>query len=121
MRDIPGYENLYAVTNDGQVYKKKTGRLTKGSINKYGYYVTSLTKDGISKNYLVHRLVAMAWLPNPDNLPQVNHKDENKENNCVDNLEWCSAEYNTNYGTRNFRASIAIQEYYQKKRLQEEE
>ena len=121
MRDIPGYEDLYAITEDGQVYKKKTGRMTKGSLNTKGYYITTLTKNGVSKRWLVHRLVALAYIPNPDNLPYINHKDENKSNNCVDNLEWCSPEYNSNYGTGSFRASLAIQEHYRKKKLQEAE
>lgn len=55
----------------------------------------------------VHRLVAQVWIPNPDNLPEVNHKDEDKTNNCVDNLEWCTREYNNNYGTRNARMSAS--------------
>lgn len=58
-------------------------------------------KNGKAKHEYIHRLVAIAFLDNPDNLPQVNHKDENKANNCVENLEWCSVKYNINYGTRN--------------------
>ena len=68
-----------------------------------GYYYVCLSKNGIVKNYFVHRLVAEVFLPNPDNLPCVNHKDEDKSNNNVDNLEWCTHEYNINYGTRNKR------------------
>lgn len=61
----------------------------------------SLCKDGEQKNYLVHRLVAEAYLPNPNDLPLINHKDENKENNALPNLEWCTYEYNNSYGSRN--------------------
>jgi hypothetical protein len=64
----------------------------------------SLTKNKIAKKHKVHRLVAIAFIDNPDNLPQVNHKDENKTNNSVENLEWCDAKYNINYGTRTERA-----------------
>ena len=68
-----------------------------------GYYSVGLSKNGILKRYYVHRLVAEAFLPNSDNLPLINHKDENKSNNNVNNLEWCDVKYNTNYGTRNKR------------------
>lgn len=63
------------------------------------YYQTVLYKNKSCKSYYIHRLVAETFISNPDNLPFVNHKDENKQNNCVDNLEWCTQKYNINYGT----------------------
>ena len=117
-KDILGYEGLYQVSNFGRVrsldriVKEKNGKnkFLKGKILKYilvygGYMVVRLSKNGILKNYYVHRLVAQAFLDNPDNLPQVNHKDENPLNNVVSNLEWVSAKYNCNYGTRNERVA----------------
>ena len=117
-KDILGYEGLYQVSNFGRVrsldriVKEKNGKnkFLKGKILKYilvygGYMVVRLSKNGILKNYYVHRLVAQAFLDNPDNLPCVNHKDENPQNNVVSNLEWCDAKYNLNYGTRNKRIS----------------
>ena len=105
--DIEGYENLYQVSNMGRVKSLGNGKsnksklkIMKTNLNHKGYPMISLCKDGKNKGYSVHRLVAKAFIPNPDNLPQVNHIDENKENNCVDNLEWCTNEYNHNYGTR---------------------
>lgn len=69
--------------------------------NSNGYKLVSLKlRDGKYKQYRVHRLVAMTFIPNPYNFPQINHKDENKSNNCVDNLEWCTALYNNTYGSR---------------------
>ena len=73
-------------------------------LNKAGYYTVNLRKDLESYICLVHRLVAIAFIPNPDNLPIVNHKDENTINPNVENLEWCTAEYNVNYGTARERA-----------------
>lgn len=67
-----------------------------------------LSKNGKATGYLLHRLVAQAFIPNPDNLPQVNHKDENKLNNNVDNLEWCTASYNNNYGERNNKMILKL-------------
>ena len=71
--------------------------------NKYGYLKVNLYKNSKQKRCYIHRLVAQAFIPNPDDLPVINHKDENPSNNCADNLEWCTQEYNTNYGTRNFK------------------
>lgn len=107
-RDCKGYEGKYQVSNLGRVWSIETQKCLKGSHDKDGYLQVYLTaKNGKCKKELVHRLVALVFLANPDSLPQVNHKDENKENNCVDNLEWISAKDNANHGTRNKRISKA--------------
>ena len=103
-RDVVGYEGLYMVSNCGRVKSLKFSNGKREKIMKLsdrgnGYLRVSLSKDGESKHYNVHRLVAIAFIPNPDNLPYVNHKDECKTNNNVDNLEWCTVEYNNTYGT----------------------
>ena len=81
-------------------FKKKTKRNLKPKINKYGYYIVNLSVGGVVKTRTIHRLVAIAFLPNPYNLPCVNHRDENPKNNFVENLEWCSVAYNNTYGNR---------------------
>lgn len=111
-KDIQGYENLYQVSSMGRVKSlnyKRTGkeRILNPQKDKNNYLKVSLSKEEKIKQYFVHRLVAQAFIPNPDNLPQVNHKDENPNNNCVDNLEWCTQKYNINYGTRLERCSKA--------------
>lgn len=83
----------YEITTDGQVINKKTGRVLKGQPNAKGYLRVSISK----KLMFVHRLVAEKYIPNPDNLPQVNHKDGNKLNNSVENLEWVSNQQNRNH------------------------
>lgn len=102
---IKGYEGLYQVSNFGRVKSIKFGkeRILKTFKNTRGYLQVNLCKNGKVKNYKVHRLVAEAFLDNTDNLPEVNHKDENKLNNNAENLEWCSAKHNSNFGTRNER------------------
>ena len=105
MKDIENYEGLYAITRSGSVWSYKSNKFLKPSNNGKGYYQISLCKDGKGKNYLIHRLVAEAYIPNPEGLPQVNHKDENTQNNCASNLEWCDAKYNANYGTRTERSN----------------
>ena len=109
-KDIEGYEGLYQISNYGNVKSlnyKKTGKdgLLKPQYDSDGYCQVSLYKHHKGKSFPIHRLVAEHFIDNPDNLYEVNHKDENKLNNCVDNLEWCSHEYNCNYGTRNKRHS----------------
>ena len=129
-KDIEGYEGYYQVSNTGKVksigrYVKRNGekfyfrkgRFLKPSISNTNCSMVCLYKDGVIKWFLVHRLVAAAFIPNPNNLPEVNHKDENRLNNfvCVNpdgsvdaaksNLEWCTSEYNINFGTRNKRAA----------------
>ena len=111
--DIEGYEGLYQISNKGRV-KRLLGpseRILRPWDNGYGYMIIGLFKNGMHKRIRVHRLVAIAFVPNPHNLPEVNHKDENKKNNCVENLEWCDRVYNVNYGTRNERASRKILQY----------
>ncbi|MBI6042188.1 NUMOD4 domain-containing protein [Clostridium perfringens] len=109
-KDIEGYEGLYQVSNMGRVKSlnyNRTGkeRLMKLSLKSTGYLIVKLCKEGKEKKYLIHRLVAIAFLDNPQGLPEVNHKDEDKTNNNADNLEWCNGEYNSNYGTRNQRVA----------------
>lgn len=111
-KDIEGYEGLYQVSNKGRVKSlnyKRTGKegILSSSPTSSGYLIVNLCKNKKQKPFYIHRLVAKAFLPNPNNLPQVNHKDENKENNTVYNLEWCTAKYNNNYGTHNERSSIS--------------
>ena len=106
-RPVVGYEGLYEVSNLGRVrsvdryyYRLHKGKVLSLSKNANGYLKVVLSCNGKCKTIKVHRIVAEAFLPNPDNLPQVNHKDEDKTNNSVDNLEWCNAKYNLSYGTR---------------------
>lgn len=109
-KDIKNFEGLYQVSNMGNVrslrYRRmNTIRNLKPRWCTNGYYSVSLRRDGKSYPPMIHRLVALAFLPNPHNYREVNHKDEDKKNNCVDNLEWCTSKYNACYGTRNIRAS----------------
>ena len=99
-KNVIGYEGLYEVSNKGNVRNVRRNKLLRLPKNYYGYIQVCLYKNGISTGFLVHRLVAQAFIHNPDNLPQVNHKDEDKTNNNVDNLEWCDQAYNNLYGTR---------------------
>lgn len=106
-KDIEGYEGLYQVSNYGRVKSLKFGKekILKPRKNKYGYFDINLCNESKVKGFRVNRLVALTFIPNPNNYPQVNHKDENKLNNCVDNLEWCDRKYNCNFGTRNERVA----------------
>ena len=99
-KNVIGYEGLYEVSNIGNVRNVRRNTLLKLSKTNYGYIQVYLYKNGIRTGLKVHRLVAQAFIPNPDNLPQINHLDEDKTNNRVDNLEWCSHKYNVNYGHR---------------------
>lgn len=104
-RPVPEFEDLYEVSNTGEVRSlcKRFGnetRILKAGVGSRGYLNVTLCRKGQQKTVNIHRLVATVFIPNPDNLPCVNHKDENKRNNAVDNLEWCSYYDNNVYGQR---------------------
>lgn len=105
-KDIEGYEGLYQVSNLGRVMRN--GRTLKPNIVGRGYEAVSLCKNANVTKVLVHRLVAKTFIDNPNNYAQVNHIDENKRNNIVENLEWCTNEYNIAYGTRGLSYSKRI-------------
>ena len=99
-KNVIGYEGLYEVSDKGNVRNVRRNTLLRLSKNKYGYIQVWLYKNGIRTVFTVHRLVAQVFIENPDNLPEVNHLDEDKTNNRVDNLEFCDHKYNSNYGNR---------------------
>ena len=127
-KDVKGFEGRYKVSNLGRVrsldWSRHKGRVLKLKISRrWGYYRLNLAHaDGYIKSVSVHRIVAIAFIPNPDNLPEVNHKDENKLNNVVyfnpdgsidterTNLEWCTSLYNLRYGTRVERVNKLVNE-----------
>lgn len=99
-KDIEGYEGLYQISNFGRVKsfcKSIAGKIIIQHLSCKGYYSVHLYKNGHMKNFTVHRLVAIHYIENKNHFPFINHKDENKLNNCVSNLEWCSPSYNTKY------------------------
>lgn len=104
-KHVCGYQK-YEVSNYGNVRRGK--RILKQTETPSGYLTVHLCENGIRKRHRINRLVALAFIDNPNGFPVVNHKDENKKNNCVDNLEWCDHKYNANYGTRNARISKKI-------------
>ena len=124
-KDIEGFEGLYQVSNFGNVkclehkcpgrYKDKPRtvkeHLMKQTKGNKGYMYVILSNCDRGKTFLVHRLVAKAFIPNPDNNPVVNHKDENKENNSVENLEWCTSLYNNTYNDIHLRRKHYVHTY----------
>lgn len=124
-KDIPGYQGVYQISTLGRVkslertivyppsksYPNGRTRVLKEKVltpcvDKKGYQFVQLFTNGNFRSKKVHRLVAEAFIPNIHNFEQVNHKDENKKNNCVDNLEWCTLIYNVNYGTGKYRKTL---------------
>lgn len=112
-KNVAGYEGLYQVSDLGRVKSLKYGkvRILKPQPDGDGYPYVTLCREGKRKLIHIHRLVAKAFIPNPLNLPVVNHKDENPKNNTVDNLEWCTVKYNNNYGTCKARRSKVVLQY----------
>ena len=95
MKDVVGYERLYAVTSCGRVWSYKNKKFLKPKCEKNGYMRIMLCKDGQKKMYCLHRIVAEAYLPNPENLPQVDHIDNDKTHNYVNNLQWITGRDNS--------------------------
>ena len=118
-RDVVGYEGLYQVSNLGRVksfihHNGTDKRIIKTILIKNGYCNVTLCKKGKRERKYIHRLVAEAFIPNPNNYPIINHKDENPANNCSNNLEWCTQKYNMNYGSlkdKQKRESKSILQY----------
>lgn len=115
-KDIPNYEGLYQASNLGRIrslYSNKNKIMRIQTTGNYNHII--LTKDGYAKNYSIHKLVALAFIPNPNNLLEINHKDENPRNNNVNNLEWCNHSYNIKYGNRiqkvKDKVSVKIDQY----------
>lgn len=101
LHDFNGYE----ITEDGRIFSLKKNKWLRPKIDRYGYQVYTLRVNGKAYCKTAHRLVAMTYIPNPNNLPCVNHINENKLDNRVENLEWCTVRHNDNHGTRNERIS----------------
>lgn len=104
-KDIKGYEGFYQVSNFGSVKRVATGKILKCGKDGGGYLKVDLCKNKVRSTKRIHRLVAHAFIPNPENKSQVNHIDENKTNNSVNNLEWMTAKENNNHGKHNERVS----------------
>lgn len=113
-QDIPEYEGLYQASTLGRIrsvdrlvpginghFKQLKGIILNQTTAGRGYASVMLSKNGVTKRWNVHRLIALTFIPNPDRLPEINHKDEDKTNNIWTNLEWCDSKYNANYGHRN--------------------
>lgn len=121
-KDIKGYEGLYQISNFGNVKSlpkcagrsKRKEKLITAHLDKDGYLRVSLCKNNKVSYKGIHKLIAEAFIPNLNNYNQINHKDENKVNNNIDNLEWCDCKYNINYGTRTARATQKRRLFYER-------
>lgn len=118
-KDIAGYEGLYSVSSAGKIYSRKSEKFMSPKTDKDGYQVVTLVKDGKMRSFYVHRLVAQAFIPNPENKPTVNHLDENKSNNKKSNLQWATISEQVTYGKgainrnkRKFKPVIIYDRYY---------
>lgn len=119
LRSVPNYEGIYWVTQAGEIINRK-GVVLKPYDNGYGYLIVDLRKGKSKKHIRVHRIVAEAFIKNPDNLPEVNHKDENKHNNSVRNLEWCTSSYNKQYGNGRKARSDGMKKVWETRRASDE-
>ncbi len=105
-KDVPEYVGLYQVSTMGRIRGLKRGKILKTDTSRDGYTRVAFCKDGKIRRFRVNRLVALAFIPNPEHLPQVNHKNEIKADNRADNLEWCTPKDNINSGTCIIRRAI---------------
>ena len=124
-KDIEGFEGLYQVSNIGNVKSlnyRRTGKegILKAKKDSNGYLQVKLYKDGKAKFYLVHRLVGQEFLENPEGYTEINHKDEDKTNNCVQNLEWCNHSYNNSYNNKAKKAGKKVAEKLRGRKQSEE-
>lgn len=104
MKDVKGYEGLYAITSCGKVWSYRRKIFLSPGVSQDGYLRVCLHRDGKARTIEIHRLVAEAYIPNPEGKPQINHIDEVKTHNWIGNLEWATAKENVNHGTRTQRA-----------------
>lgn len=129
-KDVKGYEDLYQISNEGRLRsldkmvlcrnghrRKVPGRILKPRILSNGYIQYMLSEDGIKKYFYAHRLVAIAFIPNGEGLPEINHRNEIKTDNRVENLEWCNSSYNNRYGTKIERQNTNTNRDYTKNNM----
>lgn len=119
-QDIKGFEGLYQISTSGRVKSYEKQWIMHHNVkmiqppmylrteNRHGYLSVALCKNKKTKHYMIHRLVAEAFIPNPENKPFINHKDFNKTNNTIDNLEWCTSKENNNYSSENSRKAALL-------------
>ena len=105
---VLGYEGLYIVSDRGNIFSLRRNIILRGRKNHRGYWQVNLCKNGRMTTHRVHRLVATHFVPNPENLPEINHINENKIDNRAENLEWCDRSYNVNYGDRTTKQKIKV-------------
>lgn len=114
-KDVDNYEGVYEISNTAVIRRKDNHQIKKQHVDNLGYYAVSLWKDGAGQTVRVHRILAKAFIPNPNNYPCINHKDEDMSNNSLENLEWCTKKYNNCYGTKiqrqNKKKNRAILQY----------
>lgn len=128
-KDIEGYEGIYKASNKGRIkslqrYNKKgieiCEKIMKPCVDRYGYSLVCLYNNTSKRSIRVHRIIALTFIPNPNSYKEINHKDENKNNNSLENLEWCTRRYNLCYGSRklvNKKRGKVVYQYNKNKEL----